>query len=361
VLHLDDNQLRCVHDQPEALDALGRAHIAECEDCGARASSFAADAVFATEILRMDDRVDAAAAYARFTARTTRTHASRPRWLGLPVGLGAAAMLALGLFATPLGTYASNMLSIFRPTEFTPINVSSSDLKSIQQATSLNAYGSFRGTTERKRTEVTKEQAEKMTGYTIRIPQNLPDTAGPRSKLVFLQPGATLTFTFDSKKARSLKAPVLVPKRLDGARVEIVSHPSISRFYGYQSDGSTAGRKAARARPKLTFVQMAIPEVRTKGASLAELESFVLSQPQISPEVKAQFEAISDPSHTLPVPVQIDKRTATAVSVDGVSGLAIGDNTGVGAGIMWQKNGMLYVVAGGYKLDELVAVANSLR
>lgn len=357
--HLDDSLLRRLHDEPEALDANDRVHVETCVACSKRAESIAADAGYAAAALRMDDRVDTPAAYARFTRLELLPRRFR---FGLPLGICAAATLVLAFITTPLGTYASGMLAIFRPTQFAPINVSSSDLKSMQQAASLNAYGSFHETTARKRIAVTREQAAKATGYTIRIPHDVPAAVGSVPTLLSVQPGGTLTFTFDSKKARAMKASVAVPKRLDGSSVVIISHPLVMKVYGYRShDVSAAGKRASLNGPKMTYVEMAIPEVRSKGATLAELESFILSQPQISPEVKAQFEAITDPSHTLPVPVQIDKRTATTVLVDGVSGLAIGDNTGVGAGIMWQKNGMLYIVSGGFKLDELVAVANSLR
>ena len=52
--------------------------------------------------------------------------------------------------------------------------------------------------------------------------------------------------------------------------------------------------------------------------------------------------------------------TAQSVRVQNVSGTAIGDNTGLGAGVIWIKKGVVYVVAGTITVDQAVAIANAL-
>ena len=49
------------------------------------------------------------------------------------------------------------------------------------------------------------------------------------------------------------------------------------------------------------------------------------------------------------------------MSVHGVSGLFVGDSTGLGSAVLWQQNGLVYVVGGTLTEAEVLAVANSLR
>ena len=68
-----------------------------------------------------------------------------------------------------------------------------------------------------------------------------------------------------------------------------------------------------------------------------------------------------EPSSTLPIPIPIGQAAAKNVSVHGVSGLFVGDSTGLGSAVLWQQNGLVYVVGGTLTEAEVLAVANSLR
>jgi hypothetical protein len=48
------------------------------------------------------------------------------------------------------------------------------------------------------------------------------------------------------------------------------------------------------------------------------------------------------------------------VTVDGVRGVLVGDDTGLGAGVIWVKNGYVYGVAATASQDDVLAVARSL-
>ena len=60
-----------------------------------------------------------------------------------------------------------------------------------------------------------------------------------------------------------------------------------------------------------------------------------------------------------PVVAEVVGRQAF-VQVQGVDGLLLGDQTGLGSVVMWQKNGIVYVVGGQVKDNEALEVANSL-
>jgi hypothetical protein len=61
------------------------------------------------------------------------------------------------------------------------------------------------------------------------------------------------------------------------------------------------------------------------------------------------------------VPIPVGQAAAKNVRVHGVSGLFIGDSTGLGSGVIWQQNGLVYYVAGTLTEAETIATANTLR
>src|SRR5207244_8516636 len=68
------------------------------------------------------------------------------------------------------------------------------------------------------------------------------------------------------------------------------------------------------------------------------------------PIFEAALNAIGDPTSTLIIPIPIQYATSTAVTVQGVKGVAVGDNTGLGSGVIWIK-GNVFAVAGPLKQE----------
>ena len=115
------------------------------------------------------------------------------------------------------------------------------------------------------------------------------------------------------------------------------------------------------ALPPLVIVEAVAPRVYSTGATAQEIESYLLRMPGVAPQLADEIRAIGDPSTTMPIPVPIDKAYSQYVAVDGTRGLAIGDDTGVGGIIVWQRNGIVYGVGGGLPQRTLMEVAQSLR
>ena len=107
--------------------------------------------------------------------------------------------------------------------------------------------------------------------------------------------------------------------------------------------------------------QTRAPTIQATGVSVPELENYLLAQPGISPELAQAIRALGDPTTTLPVPIPLDKAISHPVQVQGVPGLSIADSTGIGGGIVWEKNGMIYGVGGTFSEEVLLRVANSLK
>jgi hypothetical protein len=146
---------------------------------------------------------------------------------------------------------------------------------------------------------------------------------------------------------------------MDGATLTVTVGPAVGEVYGnLKPTGSSANDVNL---PQLVVAKSAAPTATTTQVSLAQLESYILAQPGISKELKSAINAIGDPSHTLLIPVPVQYATATDVTVQGVQGVALGDNTGVGSGIVWVKGGSVYVVAGTIKQSDALSIANNLK
>ena len=82
--------------------------------------------------------------------------------------------------------------------------------------------------------------------------------------------------------------------------------------------------------------------------------------PGISAQLASTIRAIGDPSTTLLIPVPIQYATSTDVTVQGVHGVALGDNTGLGSAVIWIKGGTVYGVVGSLKQSDVLSIANHL-
>jgi hypothetical protein len=307
------------------------------------------DDAFCSRLLEHDEPVDAHAAYGRFMAQRGQARLW-PRYAA-GFALAAAAALVLGLAFTPLGTYAQSFLTIFEPKQLTAIDVSS-----LPANRGIHLELRDFGTVKDERMLVSKLPAshdvDAVAGYHVLKPAYLPASVPPGVRYKVLH-SVSDAFTFSAHKARAAEARMgkplpPMPRALDGTTVTLHFGPVVEQVWGADE-------------PALTIEQMPVPVVRSSGATLAELEQYLLAMPDVSPQLATQIRAIADPSSTLPVPFRSTKQSAQHVRVHGVPALSIGDNTGVGAVVMWQSQGMLYVVEGPLREDEILEIANRLR
>jgi hypothetical protein len=151
-----------------------------------------------------------------------------------------------------------------------------------------------------------------------------------------------------------------MPAGLDGTTFRATYGPTIARVYGQDP-----ARLRDATRDKLDgvvfFIESKAPSISSTGASLEVAANYMLSMPNVPADVVAQLRAIGDPSHTLPIPLDFDRTSAKAVSVNGLQGLAIGDETGLGTIVVWQQGGVVYVVAGALRESEALALADGVK
>jgi hypothetical protein len=147
---------------------------------------------------------------------------------------------------------------------------------------------------------------------------------------------------------------------MDGSKLFITGGPAVVQIWGAPA-GATGATGAYPDVPTLVVGQAKAPTVSSDGVTVDELRTYLLSQPGISPQLAAAIRAIGDPSSTLPVPVPAELAVSHPVTVQGVPGLYIGDNTGIASAVIWQKDGMMFEVIGSFSESQALAIANSMR
>ncbi len=376
--HLADAVLRDYVDNPDALLSYEKEHLLNCGRCRARLEELSANAVCAGRALADSRSVDMRGARERILqravtsnrGRSTETKAGRrsrmPQWA---VAAAAALVIAGLLSYAPFRAHAANFLTIFEPRHFTPISVSQADLDRMRTIPELREFGTVRATRDRGvSTFKSWDSAVNAAHQTVLRPAYLPAKV-PTAPTYRVSQQNRVSFTFDRRKAAAAAARAHaklppVPPQIDGATLTATVGPVIVQSYGEVPDKTAVSRvRRDHHLPENTIViaQAPVPAVRSTTGNPAQIESYLLSLPEVPENVKAQIRAISDPSSTLPVPIVVSKETARAVNIQGAQGLLIGDNTGIGSIVVWQSHNIIYSVAGAFTADEIMRVADSLK
>ncbi len=317
-------------------------------------------------------RVDTERALARLRARIERERiapvvrtAPAPRRTGFSVwtkGLATAATVALVATVLTVSGVAESILTIFEPKQVAAVPITMSD---VTGAPSLATYGTLTWSTPPKPYDVPDlATAARESGLTVLTPSNLP--AGVSAARYGVMPLTTATFTFSAEKTKQAatrqgRTPPPMPANIDGSRLFITGGPAVVTTWDDGTRPTANAQDPFAALPKVMVAQGKGPVVQSDGVTVEQLQSYLLSQPGITPQLAAQIKAIKDPSSTLPIPVPVDYATSKKVTVQGTDGVFIGDSTGLGSAVIWQKGGIVYGVAGRLTEAECLAVANSLH
>ena len=291
------------------------------------------------------------------------------RWLP---GLAAAAGVAIVAYVLALSGLADTVLKIFEPKSVVAVPLTQSDLNYLGQACSglnlqecMGAYGTFVWTEPPQPKEVqSRGQASGEAGFAALAPTSLPSsvTGNPRYGVIN-RSSATFTFSAASTSqaaARQNRTAPPLPANMDGSKLFITGGPAIVQFWGAPA-GAPAATGAYPDVPTLVVGQAKAPTISSDGVTVDQLRAYLLSQPGVSPQLAAAIRAIGDPSSTLPVPVPAELAVSHPVTVQGVQGLFIGDNTGIASAVIWQKDGMMFEVIGSFTESQALAIANSMR
>jgi len=282
------------------------------------------------------------------------------------LALGLAAVLAAPLVAR------ADPLSVFQPPRVRAIAVTPLDIDALRALPPLSTFGTLRGTVSPAVDRVgSRADAAREAGFALRLPSGVPAALASRVEYAVTGPART-TFTFEAAKARAWArsrgvAPAPLPPGLDGARYTVTLRPVVLVTYGSRPRRAvgphrrSSAERGARLGDFFSVMQGPVPTVAARGASLETLVRWFAAQPGVPPRLAAEVRAIGDPTQTLPIPVRFDKQTASRVRVDGVEGLVIGDETGIGSAVVWTKGGRIYAAGGTLPQSRVLALADTLR
>ncbi len=362
--HLSDGTLRRKFDDADSLTESDNRHYSACADCQSRYATMAEDArVVAGALAVPDMKVDVASAFGRVRSAP----AAQPRFgIRLPIlrpasrpvmGVLAAATVILALVVTGVAQGI-----FFQPRSVQVVQVSVADLQSLS---GLTDFGTLTWTTKPAPQLVgSATEAANVSGLNVPAVRTLP--SGVSSNVTYAaMPAAVGVFTFDAAKAAAAAAKAgktlpAMPAGMDGSKLTVTVGPAVVEIFGNLNTGAAADASQLTL-PQLVVGESSAPVVTSSGVTTQQLEDYLLSLPGVSPQLAAAIRAVKDPSTTLPIPIPIEYATSTSVKVQGVDGVAVGDNTGLGAGVIWIKNGTVYGVAGTLKQDAILDIANGLK
>lgn len=370
--HLTDGTLRRMVDDRDSIPAADARHLEGCAECQARQGAASDDARAITSLLAVPEpKINLAAALDRVRSAPEakpvfgfRLPLVRP--LSRPAMLGfAAALAAIALFATVI---ANDYLFNYSPNSVTAVPVTVADMQSLSQ---LSAYGSVTWTTKPQLQLVASAaEAQSLTGLKPPVVSNLP--AGVSTNVTYAaMTQAIAVFTFDAAQAAASvsadgKSLPALPAGMDGAKLTVTVGPAVGEVFGNLNLNAAPGSSSssgipAADLPQLVLIESNAPSVTSTQVTTKQLEDYLLSISGLSPELTKAIKAIGNPSSTLPIPIPIQYATSTTVSINGNPGVALGDNTGLGSGVIWVQHGELYAIAGTVKQSDVLNIADNLH
>jgi hypothetical protein len=274
-------------------------------------------------------------------------------WLAAAV----TGLLALVLVATPAGrSAAGSFLAQFRSQRFAVVTFDPAQAGDL--AGTLRQLGTVGGDLQGMTPApvATPAAAGRLVGFPLALPDDaaLPGGVDPRPRIQ-VSPARQLRFTLDAAKvARYLeahgRAATEVPAGLDGAT--LVANVPAAALLEYVAADGTPRLVVGQSRELTASVQ--------GGVTLEALREFLLGLPGLPPQTARQLRAIGDWRDTLPLPVPADKIDWRETTIHGGQGLELGERTGLGSALIWQRDGRIYGVAGLLRQAAVRRVAESL-
>lgn len=367
--HVPDGVLRRLEDEPLAVPDRAIDHVASCERCSDRRAQIARDAEYAAQLLSAPRRVpdaDLAWAKLRSAPRSAPEQRTNRRSRPAPVGWRAPrfprvslrAGLAIGAVGVVVaGTAAAATLTtIFAPTHVAPVSLTQSDVRAIATFMGLGdnqalggfatpdgstaiRFGTISWSSRAVHPASSPAQASVEAGFPLSLPAHLPRGVG-RVQQLAVQPRVRAAVRFDSSAGT-----------LAGSSVVVDAGPAVIASYGASED---------TGMPTMVVATMPRPTALSSGASLSQIEAFLLSRPGIPTELADEIRLLGDLRTTLPVPVP-QGAAVRSVQVAGWPGILLADSSNSAAGVIWEDgHGMLHLVAGVLDSQDVLNVAKQL-
>lgn len=287
----------------------------------------------------------------------------RYAWLTAAV---AAVLIAL-LLLPDASVLANEFLALFRVQHFQPVTVDPQSLGT-ELVTELQNFSDVQlPSNVNNRSNLNQAQVQKSIHFSLLLPSQLPSGVGHAMQFNLIS-GGKAVFTFDAAKARAYLArtgqsSVSIPSQLDGAPFSIIINPGamVNYFNSCQSSSDKTSQQCSGGKT-FSVIEIPSPVVQATGkASLKDLRDFLLSLPKQSAQMRNLLQQIDLNTGTVPLPIPSEVN-AQQVTTHGTSGILLADNSMSLAAVLWQTQGIIYVVASATNnSSQLLDAANSLH
>jgi hypothetical protein len=363
--HLNDGVLRRILDEPDSVADRDTDHARSCRRCRTRRERIFSDQMVAQRLLGGPQLLpDLDMAWSHVAAAPTPTGDSRlehpaPRtWRLAGLSMSSGVAIGSGGLVVAGAAAAATLTTVFAPTQVAPLPVSQGDLQSFVSALGMNGpaqlvgeaaptgtkqlpFGSVTWSVgSGPRTYPTLDQAEAASGLAIALPSTLPSgVSDTRSYAVY--PSATATVTFTASAGADVA----------GSSLAFTIGPAVVVTYG-----SPLGQ----GLPGLGLVAMARPIATSTGATTSELESFLLAQPGIPPDLAREIRLLGNLQTTLPVPTP-PGASESSVVVNNAPAVFLSEDGGLASGVIWEdQQGIVHAVAGPLDEGDVLGVARQI-
>jgi hypothetical protein len=385
----NDGDLRALIDEGFEASQATRLHAERCPRCAKRLAELRETAKQATQLM---SRLEAGSPAEATIAFAKLRHAAEVRGVAFHQGgsfmtglwdrramRAATAMVALVavmglLIVTPMGSVASDMLNRFRVEKFAAITIEADQFSEFQTEMLLRLSGSdpeeLLAAAEGLFTyESTFDLEDPMANVTeLGSAAEAEARFGPFVEAQSLPDGFSDTPTYSMSEAGSVDVSIdtaAVQTLVNELELPIYSlpdaaeHPTIDISMA-ASPALVLEYAGLSEDQHIVVGQLASPTLTTPDyLNMDQLREDILRLPGLPADFVAQLRAISDWESTLIIPVP-EGYSSEDVTIDGEPGLLLAANEGDESVVIFEKSGMLYIVAGTASGDAILDVAKSL-
>lgn len=293
---------------------------------------------------------------ARLAQKPRRPWQQLQGWLFAPAqrtALTAVATLAILIVALSFPTVraaASDFLGLFRVQKFAAISISPKQLALLEEiAESGLTPGSVTMLEQPDEPRAVATLADAASATSLPTLRTLSALGAPDT--IIVTDGGHGQLTLDAESVQAILTAVgvdaaQIPANLDNSVIDIMLGSGVEQEWA----GGTY--LVQMESPTITYPNALDPTLL--GAALLQVLG-------VAPAEAQRLAAQIDWTATLVLPVPTNFASFTEVTVDGVSGLHLQSLEQESGAVMWQKAGVVYLLAGSGTQGDLLALARSLR
>ncbi len=270
-------------------------------------------------------------------------------------------VLIIAFSFAPVRAMAGDLLKIFRVQEVKVISVDADHLENLENNPELSGLmEEFASKTEtvvdggEPQEVASLSEAADFVDFTIAEVTNVPSDAGALSKIAVLERSVhELHLDPDLTEAIFEAAGIEIdlPEALKETPITVTRPSMVLQGWGSEDE------------EHLGFAQLRSPEIEyPEDLNLDELGIATLRFLGLSEAEAIALGDTIDWANTLILPIPSDADvTITEVSINGSPGTLFQEEDGADSAVMWQKDGMTYMLTGHYAPDQLLAIAQSVH